>query len=144
MKIQSDVKIVVAGISNTNGNNDFTMVRYTSTGLIDTTFGINGNGKVITDIGAGSIDFAQSVQIQSDGKILLAGYSNVSGENDFVLVRYDANGKIDSSFGANGKVITNVSANDFVYNMKIQSDGKFELMGRFDNSDMRGCNLLVN
>lgn len=127
MKIQSDGKIVVAGISNTNGNNDFTMVRYTSTGLIDTTFGTNG--KVITDIGSGSIDFAQSMQIQPDGKIFLAGYSNVSGENDYVLVRYDANGKIDLSFGNNGKIITNVSANDFVYSMKIQSDGKIILAG---------------
>lgn len=27
---------------------------------------------------------------------------------------------------------------------KVNSDGSFEVLGRFDNSDVRGCNLLVN
>ena len=26
---------------------------------------------------------------------------------------------------------------------RIHADGKFEVLGRFDNSDIRGCNLLV-
>lgn len=133
MQIQSDGKIIVAGFSNPNGNNDFTMVRYTSAGVLDNFFGTNG--KVTTDIGAGSSDFAQALQIQSDGKILLGGYSNVNGENDFTLVRYNSNGKLDLSFGTNGKVITNVSANDFVYSMKVQPDGKIILAGASFNGN---------
>lgn len=133
MQIQADGKIVVAGTSNPNGNNDFTMVRYTSAGILDNSFGTNG--KVVTDIGAGSSDFIQSLQLQADGKILLAGYSNVNGENDFTLVRYNSNGKIDLTFGTNGKLITNVSANDFVYSMKLQSDGKIILAGASFNNN---------
>ncbi|WP_460879120.1 hypothetical protein [Pontibacter rugosus] len=27
---------------------------------------------------------------------------------------------------------------------RLHSDGSFEVLGRFDNSDIRGCNLLVS
>ena len=56
-----------------NGSNDdFALVRYNTDGSLDTTF--DGDGKVTTDIGSGH-DRAFSVAIQSDGKIVAAGYS---------------------------------------------------------------------
>jgi len=133
IKLQDDGKIIIAGTSNPNGNSDLAIVRYTTSGTLDTTFG--NNGKVFTDIGAGSSDIAQALQIQNDGKILIGGYTNVNGENDFLLVRYTPNGLIDLSFGVNGKIVTDVSGNDFVYDMKIQSDGKILLAGSAFNNN---------
>ena len=71
--IQSDGKIVAAGNSYGDGSNaDFALVRYNTDGSLDTNFGIDG--KVTTAIGSGD-DYAKSVAIQSDGKIVAAGYS---------------------------------------------------------------------
>ncbi len=127
MKLQSDGKIILAGIANPNGNSDIALARYNSTGTLDTSFGTHG--KVTTDIKAGSFDFAHALQIQSDGKILVAGYSNTSSDNDFVLIRYDRTGKIDTRFGNQGKIIMEVSKNDLVYDMQLQPDGKILLAG---------------
>ena len=83
--IQSDGKIVAAGVSY-NGNDDvFALVRYNTDGSLDTSF--DTDGKVTTDFGSAN-DFARSVTIQSDGKIVVAGYSDDGSNDDFALVRY--------------------------------------------------------
>ena len=77
--VQSDGKIVTAGLSNSGGgNNDFALVRYNSDGSLDTTF--DGDGLVKTDLGGGGIDDAWDLSVQSDGKIIAAGYKS----GDFV------------------------------------------------------------
>ena len=77
-------------------------------GDLDTTFGTGG--KVTTAIG--SDDAASSVAIQSDGKIVAAGYSSTV-VNDFALVRYNTDGSLDTSFDSDGKVTTAIgSGND--------------------------------
>jgi hypothetical protein len=47
----------------------------------------NGDGKVLTAIGS-SDDYGQSVTLQADGKILLAGYNFNGNNTDFALVRF--------------------------------------------------------
>ena len=103
--LQSDGKIVVAGVttSPTTGN-DFVCVRYNSDGTLDTTFGTGGI--VTTDVQIGSDDVARSLAIQSDGKIILGGYSDDGNQKKAALVRYNTDGTIDSSFGTTGKVVT--------------------------------------
>lgn len=76
MVLQSDGKIVLAGYTDDGSIRDFAVVRYNPEGILDTTF--NGTGKVSTDF-RGSDDFALGVALQSDGKIVVAGYSYRSG-----------------------------------------------------------------
>jgi uncharacterized delta-60 repeat protein len=83
--LQSDGKIVAAGVSNNGTNDDFAVVRYNTNGSLDTTF--DTDGKVTTAIGSGT-DRANSVVVQSDGKIVAAGYSNNGTNVDFAVVRY--------------------------------------------------------
>ena len=59
-------------------------MRYNTDGTLDTSF--DSDGKVITAIGSG--DDALAVAIQSDGKIVVAGYSDNGSNDDFALVRY--------------------------------------------------------
>ena len=54
----------------------------------------------------GSDDVAYSLAIQSDGKIILGGYSDDGSQKKAALVRYNSNGTIDSSFGTSGKALT--------------------------------------
>lgn len=126
--IQSDGKIVAAGASVDN-KEDFALVRYNANGSLDTDFGTGG--KVTTDIGSDD-DLANSVAIQADGKILAAGYS-YGNNTDFALARYNADGTLDTNFGADGKVTTAIGGTDVGVSVAIQSDGNIVLAGHSDN-----------
>lgn len=104
--IQGDGKIVVAGytFSNVSGN-DVACVRYNTDGSIDSTFGING--QAIFDILSGSDDKSTSIDIQSDGKLVLGGFSDDGTDKSCLILRLNTNGTLDTTFGSAGKVLTN-------------------------------------
>ncbi len=96
-------------------------------GNLDPTFGTGG--KVSTDFNTYS-DFAQSVLVQPDGKIVVAGYSLISsGDYDFALARYNSNGTLDPTFGTGGKVTTFFYGNEFGRSLIQQKDGKLVVAG---------------
>ena len=128
--IQSDGKIVVAGQAHNGSNTDFAVVRYNSDGSLDTTF--NGTGKVTTAVRTGN-DIAYAVAVQTDGKIVAAGYSTNNSNTRFALVRYNTNGTLDTSFDTDGLVITQVfSTFDVCKALAIQTDGKLVAAGYSD------------
>jgi uncharacterized delta-60 repeat protein len=129
--IQSDGKIVAAGISDNGTNYDFALARYNSNGSLDTTFGTDG--KVTTAIGT-DYDEAYAIAIQADGKIVAAGYSHNGSDADFALARYNSDGSLDTGFGTGGKVTTAIGAgSDGAYAIAIQSDGKIVAAGYSHN-----------
>ncbi|MCP5090227.1 MAG: hypothetical protein GY949_04815, partial [Gammaproteobacteria bacterium] len=132
--VQDDGQIVVIGDS-AGGQNDFTVIRYNANGSLDTGFG-GGDGITATDLfSAGNHDYAQSVAIQADGKILLGG-ERLGGASsyDFVLARYNTDGTLDTGFGGgNGYVMTEVGGDDQSYSTLVQTDGKIVVIGFTDN-----------
>jgi len=125
--LQEDGKTVVAGYSFGTSNYNFAVVRYNLDGTLDTTF--NGTGKVITPVGSGN-DFAYSVALQADGKIVVAGYSENATSSDYALVRYNTNGTLDTSFNGTGKIITVIgSGGSLAKAVAIQADGKIVAAG---------------
>ena len=127
--LQSDGKIVFAGYSTgTSGNSDFSLIRLNTSGSLDTSF--DGDGKVIVPVGT-SYDTGNSVALQSDGKIVLAGYSTgTSNSQDFSLIRLNTSGSLDTSFDGDGRVIVPVDTYSVVGNsVALQSDGKIVLAG---------------
>lgn len=130
MAVQADGKLVVVGYGNTGASTDFELVRYQRDGAIDTTFG--NNGVVTTDVSTGS-DVANAVAIQADGKIVVAGSADVSPKGkSFAVVRYNADGSLDGTFGDNGKVITSFgSQSDEAFAVVVQADGKIVLGGHY-------------
>jgi uncharacterized delta-60 repeat protein len=126
LKLQDDGKIVVVGDSNSG---DFTVVRYNTNGTLDTSF--SGDGKLTTDFGGGS-DTTTHVALQSNGKILVAGFTDPGPLSDYVLAlaRYNEDGTLDGTFSGDGKVTTAIgNAGDIAHSMSIQSDGKILLAG---------------
>lgn len=125
--IQQDGKIVGAG--NSSGfDNIETIVRYTSQGVLDKSFGTNG--VVYTNYPTGWAS-ARDVMLQSDGKIITA-VSNFDYDADYgyyAVNRYQTNGNLDSSFGNNGFAITQVGYNDYPTASLLQSDGKVLITG---------------
>ena len=121
--IQNDGKIIVAGSS----GNSFALARYNNNGSLDTSF--DGDGKTTLNFGTNE-DYGQSVVIQNDGKIIIAGITTIIGLNtDFALARFNSDGTLDNTFGIGGKVITSVGGEDQVYQAAIQSDGKIVVVG---------------
>jgi uncharacterized delta-60 repeat protein len=101
--IQPDGKIVAVGSANDPATfYDFAAVRYLSNGTIDTTFGVAG--KVHTDFGDQNFDRARSAALQSDGRIVAAGFaiSQNGLSQNFAVARYNSSGVLDTSFGAGG------------------------------------------
>jgi len=127
--IQMDGKIVVAGTNDSNA--DIILARYETDGSLDASFGTGGI--VTTAIGSGS-DVCYDVAIQSDGKIVVAGFSYNGANNDFALVRYGTDGTLDASFGTGGIVTTAIGLNyDFGCSVAIQADGKIVVAGYSNN-----------
>jgi len=126
--IQSDGKVVVAGWNN-NVQYLFALARYNSDGSLDGSFGVDG--KLTTAVGSTNA-VASAVAIQPDGKIIAAGYSYTGFYiyQDFALVRYNADGSLDSSFGSGGQVVTPLGGiYDDANAIALQSDGKIVLAG---------------
>lgn len=131
--LQPDGKIVVAGYVFNGANNDFCIVRISSNGSLDTSFG--GTGKVT--VGVSTIDdVGRGLVVQPDGKIVVAGYSDAS-KNQFSLIRLLANGSLDKSFGETGKVLLTVSSTvDRGSAIALQPDGKIIVVGQvFGSAD---------
>ena len=134
MAVQADGKIVVAGEAHNGSDKDFALARHNANGTLDDTFGAVASGdtrtgKVTTAVGSGD-DIARGVAVQADGKIVATGYSSNGSDNDFALVRYNADGTLDTSFGIGGKVTTAIgSAGDFAWAVAIQPDDRIVLAG---------------
>ena len=130
LAIQADGKIVVVGSSLDipPGDWDMAVVRFTS-GSPDSTFSPpDGMAKIA--VGPGD-DVAEAVEIQPDGKIVMAGSVNDGTDYNFGVIRLNADGSLDPSFGSGGKVDTPVRplCADVGNDMLLQSDGKIVLTG---------------
>jgi uncharacterized delta-60 repeat protein len=124
--IDSSGRIIVAGTAVINGQRDFTVVRYTANGSLDTNFGTGG--KVTTDCGGGD-DEGKNLKIDVSGNILVAGTAVINGQRDFTIVRYKADGSLDSSFGTGGKVTIDCGGDDDARTMEIDSSGRILIGG---------------
>lgn len=126
MAVQADGKVITVGRTSTAaGGRDIAITRHLRDGALDTSFG-NG-GKVVTAVAPGSgADEARAVLVEPDGKIVIGGYSDASGTDmDFLVVRYNTDGTLDTTFGDGGKTITNIGdGTDIVFSLARQPDGK--------------------
>src|SRR5207249_2282726 len=118
---------VAAGYSDRGSNNAVALVRYNANGSLDTSFGTGG--KVTTAIGSVDDEVFALVR-QPDGKLVAAGYTSGANSTAFALVRYNADGSLDTGFGTGGKVTTAIgSVDDEVFALVRQPDGKLVAAG---------------
>ncbi|NOT54914.1 MAG: hypothetical protein HOP18_09940, partial [Deltaproteobacteria bacterium] len=88
-------------------------------GDLDTSF--DGDGRRILNVSG--VDLAQAVRIQADGKIVVAGSTNVFGANDYQIVRFNPNGSLDATFDGDGRRILNFSGVNFATAVTLQANG---------------------
>jgi uncharacterized delta-60 repeat protein len=129
--LQPDGKIVATGWANTSSDNysDIAVARYNSDGSLDTSF--DGDGKVLTFNQTGN-DIAYSIVRQANGKLIVTGYTAppFSVERHSLIIRYNADGSLDSSFDGDGKLVYPFSdSSDITFDSAVLPDGKLLLSG---------------
>ena len=137
----ADGKIVVGGTTAGATTDDFTVVRLTTDGLLDPTFGqfVSGTtraGYVRADF-AGRTDSCSAIALQSDGFIVAAGSSESvsnSAQSDFAVARFDANGVLDNTFSpggteGSGRAMIDMGGRDVGRGVAIQSNGRILIAG---------------
>src|SRR5439155_927966 len=121
-----DGKLVAAGHAYNANNDTFALVRYNADGSLDGNFGTGG--KVTTPFGNGGA--ARGGVLQADGGVVAAGQSMRGSVIQVALVRYNADGSLDTSFGTGGKVTTSIGGvDDKAIALVLQPDGKLVAAG---------------
>ena len=143
--VMSDGRIVSAGYQiGADGKGDVVVTRHLANGSLDGNFDVPENywnwlghndGRVVLDLGGD--DRATAVDLLSDGRIIVAGYSTLPGEKSrFFVARLLADGQRDTSFGTNGlrRVHFGTAFNARAWDVKLQPDGKIVVAGGAGNA----------
>lgn len=127
--IQPDGKILATGFHYNGSRTNAAVARFNADGSLDKTF--SGDGKLSLALGELQAD-ANAVAIQSDGKILIAGYMMVEGRRDFMVARLNADGSFDNSFSGDGVVSMAINNNllSEIAEIALQHDGKIVVAGQ--------------
>jgi len=142
LAIQPGGQIIVAGFSSDSLDIDhFALVRFTQSGVLDTTFGTQG----ITRSNFGNVyAICNSIAIQPNGRIIAAGSATNDSTTQVAVARYTLNGILDSTFNGTGLVTTVVdSSDDEGYAVAIQPDGKLVVAGAAYNNDSSNYDFAV-
>jgi uncharacterized delta-60 repeat protein len=121
-----------------------TLARYNATGAPgtpDTSFGTQG--VVTTDVNASQDDLAFAVVLQPDGKIIAVG-TFFTAPASIVVIRYNASGTRDTTFGSNGITVTSLPSVDAsAFAATLDADGKLLVAGRSSASSGATAFLLL-
>jgi uncharacterized delta-60 repeat protein len=119
----------------------FILARFNADGSLDTTFA-GGAGRIVFDYGDNSAQ-SNEVLVAADGKIYMVGLSGGGYITDFVIARFNANGKFDQTFGNGGKLRTHFEGGygtgSRAFAAALQPDGKLVAAGEYhtDNGHAR-------
>jgi uncharacterized delta-60 repeat protein len=146
MALQPDGKILAAGRCGSSSNRVFCIARYNTDGSLDLSFNPNGAsnglGYFATQIGAfpliGNDTFSPSMKVNVDGKILLGAYcyNTSASQTNVCLIRYNANGTLDTSFNGTGTRIVDVPDIPVTFALELQPDGRILVGGRVGSDFM--------
>ena len=95
-------------------------------GSFDPTFGDGGRVRTVLD----GYAFPQAIVRQTDGKLVVAGFTSptFNGMRKIALVRYEADGTLDGTFGDAGIVRQTLGTYPNVQSLLLQPDGKLVVL----------------
>ena len=127
--LQLDGKILVGGaFTSFNGTTQNRLIRLNSDGTKDTSF----------DIGSGFNNNVNSINLQTDGKILVGGqFTSFNGTTQNRLIRLNSDGTKDTSFDIGSGFNNNVNS------INLQTDGKILVGGQFTSFNGTTQNRLI-
>lgn len=155
MSLLSDGNIILAGFSDDGSNKNAAIIRITTSGTLDTTFGTSG--KVYTEFISGRADEIKVIKVHAlTGNLIVGGTSSATSTNSQgVIARYTSNGVLDTNFNTTGIVtLPNASGNGTYYHiiedLAVKSNGKISAIGWINQQGLSwsanhyGCRLNSN
>jgi uncharacterized delta-60 repeat protein len=131
--VQADGKIVTAGYTAETGPEHVAVIRYNADGTPDGNFGSGGKLDINASVSPTVDCSAQAVLIQPDNKILVAGNAEGPSNQDFLVIRLNADGTLDQTFGDHGIARNSIGGFDIANAMVLQPDGRIVLAGQSDS-----------
>ena len=120
--LEPDGSILLAG----SAGGEVALAHFTANGALDTSFGTGG----VVTTAVGSSAGARSIALQTNGEVVVGGYSDTGSNLNFLVVRYNTGGSLDTTFGGGlGYVTTNLGA-DSVNGIVVQSNGQIVMVGQ--------------
>jgi uncharacterized delta-60 repeat protein len=116
----ADGKLLVLGFCTSQMAADYCVRRLNADGSNDTTFGTGVQGETVVNLGGQ--DFPLMMDLSPDGKIVIGGKGTMGQ-----LVRLDANGTPDTTFGTNG--IAGSGGVYIVHSLRVRGNGKIVYTG---------------
>jgi uncharacterized delta-60 repeat protein len=126
--VQNDGYIVAAGYSVTESGRDFALVRYTPDGLPDHSFGLGGI--VVTEYG-NQDDELTSLAVDSEGRLVVAGYTTGTAGRAVIVARYLPGGDLDLTFGDQGLSLIGVGEDTLARGLAVDDQGRILVAGSY-------------
>jgi uncharacterized delta-60 repeat protein len=137
--IDSHGRVVTAGYT-LSGRPDFVVARFLQNGTLDTAFG--NLGRTVLDLGGA--DYAFALDIQPDGKIVLAGESDKRGKSKIALARFRPNGRVDTTFGGgDGSTLTSFRKDQQAANAVIVTPDEKIVVAGFTSGGVNARSAIV-
>ncbi len=128
--IQSDDKAICAGRTDDGSLSLYSIVRFTSSGDPDSSFGSSG---IVTGQSTSStFDVFYALGLQSSGKIIAAGTATIDGQEETLVARFNTNGTLDTTFGSSGYATNTFGESSGALALTIQSDDSIVISGFAD------------
>lgn len=132
--LDSSGNIVAGGAA----DNAFALARYTSSGVLDTTFNSGGTFPGTIETVIGSNDQINAVAIQPNGAIVVAGFTTSNSTTQCALARYTPSGVLDTSFNSSGSIpgvlVLSIGGYSEAQALTIDSSGNILVAGTSDNN----------
>ena len=145
---QGDGRIVTIGACALGGptGQDFCLARFNVDGSLDTSFDADGRVTTATAPFTGN-DTARDLVVQPDGKVVAVGYCDMGATGpDICVVRYLADGTLDTTFDTDGRVTTSIAPGtgyDRANGVALTPDGRIVTAGRCDMGGATGVDFCL-
>ncbi len=125
--LMGDGRILAGGQARGDAGADLAIARYLPSGVLDGTFG--DGGLVLSIFTPSQSASLKSMAVLPDGHVLAAGLVEDNLSDGYLIAKFNANGSLDTTFGAAGKVRVDIRSSDWVRAMVLQPDGKILMVG---------------
>ncbi|MBA1290617.1 hypothetical protein [Pseudomonas japonica] len=121
-------------LASARSNSMLSLAHFSYSGVLDVSLGSHG---VATYALPEGLQFASStpLTLQSNGQLIVAGHSYLGTHADFSVVRFNADGTLDATFGKEGIATFDIAeGHDFAHAVAVQADGKLLIAGNSETS----------
>ncbi len=143
VSMQGD-KIVVGGMSYDGDDFFVTIARFTTEGISDPSFGVNGYISTPLNIDPWAFSAMGDMCVDAENRILFGIYSEDADEGDFAIYRYLPDGERDMSFGIDGELIIELPGSNSIKAITTQYDNKIIATGWSDDGGTPIVRLMEN